>query len=407
MSGNLEQFVENLTRSGLMSAPETKPFVDALTDDQRNDPKQLARTLIKQGNLTEFQATSILDGRADGLVLGEYTVLDEIGKGGMGIVLKARHRRMRRTVAIKILSGEALDSNAVERFCREVHAAAKLMHPNIVTALDASEHKGTNYLVMEFVDGADVSEVLKQSGPLPVDRAIDITLQTARGLSYAHQQGIVHRDIKPANLLLAKDGTVKILDMGLARISTELGEAIDETARLQLTQTGHVMGTIDYMAPEQAEDARSADQRADIYSLGCTLYRMLTCEPVYAAETLMKKLLAHREAPIPSLHQHRSDIPPELNTVFARMVGKRPEDRQQSMAEVIAAIESIAIPNAAMPIDNKELVSLSVAETIDINRQDIESDAHIATPAAKMSRKGSGVRRKQFAIAAFAIGLSP
>ena len=267
--------------------------------------------------------------------IGPYVVLDEIGAGGMGVVLKARHRTLDRLVALKVLPPAAVNSaDAVERFQREMKAAAKLSHPNIVTTHDGGEYQGTHYLVMELVEGQDLAAISKERGPLPWDEAIGYILQAARGLQYAHDEGIVHRDIKPANLLRDKKGTIKILDLGLARMRTT---AADD----RLTMTGAVMGTCDYMAPEQALDTHTADARSDIYSLGCTLYRLLTGTSPYKGNSVLATLLAHREASIPSLLAARLDVPKELDAVFRKMVAKDPADRHQSMTEVIGALEPI------------------------------------------------------------------
>jgi serine/threonine protein kinase/WD40 repeat protein len=340
MAISVEQFIERLTQSGLLSAAEVSKFHDSLPPERRpKDVKQLAQVLVQQGKLTKYQAQAVYQDKAKGLVLGQYVVLDKLGEGGMGVVLKAQHRRMARVVAIKVLSSGAMkQAGAVERFHREVQAAAKLSHPNIVTAYDADEHQGTHYLAMEYVEGEDLATIVKDCGPLEVRQAVECLLQAARGLQYAHEQGIVHRDIKPGNLLLDRKGTVKILDMGLARIA---GADAALGGPERLTTTGQVMGTCDYMAPEQSLDTHQADARADIYSLGCTLYRLLTGHPPYQAETFAKLFLMHLEAPIPSLCQGRPEVPEALDAVCQRMLAKKPEDRYQSMAEVVAELEPV------------------------------------------------------------------
>jgi serine/threonine protein kinase len=196
-----------------------------------------------------------------------------------------------------------------------------------------------HYLVMEYVDGRDLASIVAERGPLSISHALDCIVQAAKGLEFAHAMGVVHRDITPANLLLSKDGRVKILNMGLARISDTPGAA-EATVPPQLSYTGQGMVTVDYLSPEQAMDTRMADHRSDIYALGCTLYRLLTGLPPYEGDTMMKKLVAHREQPIPSLRDRRADVPEALDAVFRKMVAKRSEDRYQSMGEVIMALRA-------------------------------------------------------------------
>ena len=271
MSITIEQFIERLTDSGLLSAPGDRHISAAVAPErQPKDVQQFAKVLVQQGKLTRYQAEAVYQGKTKGLVFGEYTVLDKLGEGGMGVVLKAQHRRMKRTVAIKVLSASAMkQAGSVERFHREVEAAAKLSHPNIVTAYDASEHQGMHYLVTEYVEGKDLAAILQEKGPLGVREAVECVVQAACGLQYAHSKGIVHRDIKPGNLLLDKEGTVKILDMGLARITgTEAAMGGAE----RLTTTGQIMGTCDYMAPEQSLDTHQADARADNHHFAVVLH---------------------------------------------------------------------------------------------------------------------------------------
>lgn len=339
----LEQFVRQLEDSGILAAETLQDFIPPRASPK--DAEELARELVRHKKLTKFQAEEVYRGKGKSLVLGNYLLLDKIGAGGMGQVFKAEHRRMHRIVAVKMLAAGMMKNPAVvARFEREVTAAAKLNHPNIVTAFDADNADGVHLLIMEYVEGADLSALVKKNGPLPVDAALNYILQTARGLEAAHAEGIVHRDIKPANLLLDKKGTVKILDMGLARI------AGDAPGQAELTNTGTVMGTVDYMAPEQALNTKTADARADIYSLGCSLFYLLTGRATYDGDTLMAKLLAHRDQPIPVLRTFRPEAPEPVEAVFRRMVAKKIEDRYQTMSELIADLETLA--NRQAPSSN-------------------------------------------------------
>ncbi len=343
----LEQFVRSLRESRLMPADEVASLHKALQASKTpRTTEDVAKMLIQSGKLTAYQAATIIQGRPQSLILGEYVLLDILGKGGMGVVFRARHRLMDRVVALKTLSMTAIKPDTVPRFYREVKAAARLSHPNIVTAYDAGEHAGTHYLVMEYVVGRDLAAIVKEKGPLPLRQAIDCVQQAARGLEYAHKHGVVHRDVKPSNLLLDQEGVVKILDMGLARLNENLAGV---PVAMEITGAGQILGTIDYMSPEQAEDVHSADHRSDIYSLGCTLFYLLTRRPPYGGETVVKRILAHRDEPIPSVTELRPDCPETLDAAIRQMLAKRPEDRPQGMAEIIVALENCLEKPAAVP----------------------------------------------------------
>ena len=332
---SLDEFSRALVEIGLIDEAELASFAA----DSAQGVLALSRTLVKAGKVTAYQAAATYQKKSRGLLIGNYLILDKLGQGGMGVVFKARHRRLKRVGALKIPPSFARDRDAVMRFRREVEAAGRLKHPNLVAAQDADEDRGVQFLVMDYVDGRDLDRVVREGGPMPITQAIDCLIQAARGLEAAHGQGIVHRDIKPGNLMLDNAGTVRVLDLGLARV-VDAANPFGKSTAGRLTQSGTYMGTVDYMAPEQAEDSHRADHRADIYSLGCTTYYLLTGQEPFLGETVLKRLLAHMERPAPSSRKARPDIPPALDAAYLKMMAKRPEDRPTSMTEVIALLEA-------------------------------------------------------------------
>jgi serine/threonine protein kinase len=331
-----KQLAERLIRGGALTKEQVQDFWNRLDDDSRN-VLSFADTLIEKDLCTTYQVTAAASTEKPLLKVGSYRIIDKIGEGGMGQVFRAVHQKMKREVALKVLSHRtASNSQAIQRFAREVEAAARLSHKNIVTAHDAGDEDGMPYLVMEYVVGTDLYTIVKRNGLLPFDKAMDYIKQAATGLAYAHRQGIVHRDVKPANLLLDESGIIKILDMGLARLEIDS----EFNAADGLTATGVMMGTVDYMPPEQSFDPKLADARSDIYSLGCTLYFLLMGHTPYTADTLFQRIIAHRDQPIPDIKHHIPELPGWIQDVFARMVAKSPSDRFQTMDELVEAIEA-------------------------------------------------------------------
>lgn len=280
-----------------------------------------------------------------------YEVEQRLGKGGMGVVYKAKHRMMDRVVALKVINSTLVRRpDALERFRREVKAAARLQHRNIVTAHDAEHTDDLHFLVMEYVEGADLAKVVAQHGRLPIKLSCHYMRQAALGLQHAHEQGMIHRDIKPQNLVVTKEGQLKILDFGLARFAREQmdepeseghvpsGEELMSRTAHSLTLPGSVVGTPDYIAPEQATDSRNIDIRADIYSLGCTFYYLLSGRAPFDGHSVLGKLLQHRDATPPDITELREDIPHAVVEVVERMMAKSPDDRFATPGEIADAL---------------------------------------------------------------------
>jgi serine/threonine protein kinase len=327
-----------LAESDLLTAAQFAK-ADAAAPDPASTARDTAQLLVSAGLLTPFQAERLLSGRTDGLVLGQHVIQDQVGKGSVGRVYRATHRAMNRTVAIKVISADVTKSSAARQtFHREVRAAARLNHPHIVTAFDANEVGDRFYLVMEFVDGPTLETLVRERGPLPWPEACEVIRQVAVGLQHAHDQGMVHRDIKPANLLVSRVSpsmpgcVVKIADFGIAKLSPALADA---PPAIGLT------GTPDYVAPEQAYNAQSADHRADLYSLGCVFYFLLTGQPPFAGGDTAEKVRRHQCESAPSIERLRPDLPPTVAEVVTRLLAKDPKQRiatASALAEVLGGL---------------------------------------------------------------------
>ena len=362
----LETFLSQLSSSGIV--PEEKLKVVVSKKASFADGEALARDMIKSRLLTKYQAEQILSGKGKSLTMGKYQILEKIGAGGMGQVYKAFHCSTERIVAIKVILGKGkIDPEVVKRFEREVKAAAKLVHSNIITVFDADQADGRIFMVMEYIKGDDLGELLRKRRQLSVNEVVDYILQAARGLKYAHDQGVIHRDIKPGNILVDSSGNVKIVDMGMAKLESKA----DEESISMLTASASIMGTVDFMSPEQGFSSKNVDARADIYSLGATLFFLLTRKVMFPGDSAFEKLLAHREAPIPSLSNSRVGITPDLEIAFTKMVAKKVEDRYASMAEVISALSRIEVEGGVNSIGAEDLATThfergSYPETIDV-----------------------------------------
>jgi serine/threonine-protein kinase len=361
-----QQFLAALRGTRIFSAAQLADL-ESQNPDSDQDTAEWVRQLVERRWLTAYQAEQVLSGVGDDLILGQYCIVDRLGEGGMAQVFKAEHILMKRPVAMKIIAarpwsdpergyvvsenggkfeeaitsgavGDQSDPDAIDRFHHEVQIAARLEHLNIVRAYDAAEARGRFFLVMEFVDGVDLSARVVRDGPLPVAVACDTIRQAAVGLQYAHEHGLIHRDIKPSNLLVTTAGVVKILDLGLARLTGSIHRM--HAAPPNASDASGLAGTPDYMAPETAQDHRCADIRSDLYSLGCTFYYLLTGQAPFPGGGWPEKLLRHQLDSAPSAVVLRPDVPEEIAALLQRLMDKDPARRPQTPAELAAELEA-------------------------------------------------------------------
>lgn len=370
MSLSASEFVRAIAENRVLDAGHLDDLQPLL--HQFKDTDTFAQHLISLGWLTPYQVECVLTGHAPSLLFGDYRLLQPLGQGGMGQVFKAAHLRLNRLVAIKMINPKSLHTaekpeELIRRFQREAQAAAQLIHPNIVILFDYNEMGGVHFIAMEYVDGVDLAKMVQSQGPLPIQLACDFICQTASGLQHANEYGMVHRDIKPQNLLVTRGGgastkqrnlgsksgvilrpeggktsiggVIKILDLGLVRMS----ESIDDTDTLSaLTMQGTIIGTPDYIAPEQARDASGVDIRADLYSLGCTFYFLLAGRPPFPGGTSVEKLFRHQNEQPMALESIRPNMPKEVIGIVQRLMAKRADSRFQTPAELIEAIRALS-----------------------------------------------------------------
>ncbi|MGE3314011.1 MAG: serine/threonine protein kinase [Planctomycetaceae bacterium] len=332
------EFFQALAKSKLLSASERVKAREATRGI--SEPDAVARLLVESGRLTRWQGGQLLSGRTK-LYLGKYKLLKICGRGGMGVVFKAEQPSVNRPVAIKVLHKALLSKpRAVARFQREMKLAGLLNHPNIVTAYDADKLNDSYFLVMEYVAGKSLKYYSQKHGRLPIAWSVECVRQAAIGLVHVHEVGLVHRDVKPSNILVVNDSftkspRIKILDVGLSRFVSE-GEHVDA----ELTNAGQILGTMDYMAPEQVKDARSADIRADIFGLGATLYQLLTGSAPLVGKSLMQTYLARMGQDVPAVSKVRPEVPAALDGILAKMLHRDPQKRFQVPSEVVDALDA-------------------------------------------------------------------
>ncbi len=354
-----DKLLELVRRSQLVAEEKLGEFVESLRSPSANKPRdaaELCELMIQARLLNQWQADNLMKGKYKGFTLGKYKLLGHLGTGGMSSVYLAEHPVMERLVAVKVLPKRFLeDQNYLDRFKREARAVAALDHPNIVRAFDIDQDGNTHYIVMEYVDGRDLQKMVKQDGPLdPID-AMDFIAQAALGLQHAHEAGLIHRDVKPANCLVDKNRCVKLLDLGLAMFSE------DDRPSLSAKYDDSVVGTADYLAPEQARNSQKIDARADIYSLGCTLYFLLTGRPPFAEGSIAERLLKHQTEQPTSIYELRPETPPAVVEICRRLMIKDPNERIQKASIVADEIRSwLASRGRSITFDHKLASSASV-----------------------------------------------
>jgi serine/threonine protein kinase len=331
-----DELLEKVRKSGLVEEGVLEEYLQTQMDAGAwpEEPKAALEMLRRAGMITAFHASHLIQGRYKGFNFGHYRVLEPIGSGGMSTVYLGENRETKQKVAIKLLPPNlAEDPMAVARFQRESRAAIAVSHPNIVSTYEMGREGNGDFLIMEYVDGISLQDLVRNRGHLLPQRAANYIGQAAMGLEHIHESGLIHRDLKPGNLLLNRQGVVKILDLGLARFKDDRHD--DLTMR---ANDARILGTADYIAPEQALKSYDVDIRADIYSLGCTFYYLLAGQPPFESGTVTQKLLAHQIKQPTPITAIRRDVPPEMGALLQKMMAKDPKERYQTPAEIVEVL---------------------------------------------------------------------
>jgi serine/threonine protein kinase len=329
------ELLDLLRKSELVPLPKLEAFLERVRMGAPTaTPRELADMMVVGGLATQFQIEQLLQGKWRGFTIGKYRVLERLGTGGMGSVYLCEHMVMGRRVAVKVLPTSQADNPAsLARFYREARASGVLDHPNLVKAHDIDQDGPLHFLVMEYIDGINLQDLVARVGPLTPQRAAHYISMAAEGLHAAFRTGLVHRDVKPANLILERNGNVRVLDLGLARFYNDHGDLLT----LKYDEK-NVLGTADYVAPEQAINSHEVDIRADVYSLGGTFYYLLSGRPPFVGGKVAQKLIWHQMKQPPSLTELRPELPRALVGIVGRMMAKNPSHRYQTPAEVVAAL---------------------------------------------------------------------
>lgn len=361
--GSIDELLKLIRKSGMIDDSKLEAYLKQLWESGggSNDVKKIAGAMVKDGLLTYFQAEQFLLGKWRGFTIGKYKLLERIGFGGMGQVFLCEHMYMRRRVAIKVLPpAKAEEPAALGRFYREARAAAALDHPNIVRTHDIDQDGNLHFLVMEYVNGSSLLEIIKKTTVMDVLRATHYIWQAAQGLDHAYRVGVIHRDIKPGNILVDRFGISKILDMGLARFY----HTDDDMLTLKYDEKS-VLGTADYVAPEQTINSHDVDVRADIYSLGCTFYFLLAGYPPFPDGTIAQKLISHQTRSPTPIREIRPEVPEEVAFVLEKMMAKSLNDRYQTPSEIYEALLPwVQSVEATPPEEEMPLLSPAARETL-------------------------------------------